>query len=319
MKTKIVAIATFALPFALTLGCATSNTKDDTATTPAVALDVDLPPLACAEITGPDTKRLGLIVDGAHRAAKNRARNSERHPVETLAFFGVRPDSHVLELWPGGGWYTEVLAPYTRDCGSLRVTNYDVAGPDTFYPKMARRLQAKFDGAAALYGKIQSVTVTPPAIPALADPDSLDFVLTFRNNHGWIRDGLQDAIYAAAVAALKPGGVLGVVQHRARQGTPSTTAGDIGYVDTAVIIAAAEKAGLVLEEQSEINANDKDTKDHPKGVWTLPPGFRLGDVDKAKYAAIGESDRMTIRFRKPAATSDETAPAAEAAEDATPE
>lgn len=297
----------------LTSACASSssNTADDNGQKDEkpeeiVTTSFSLPEVDCAAAEVNEAAILAAA-EGPHRTAKNRARNEFRHPAKTLAFFEVKPSSKVLELWPGGGWYTEVLAPYLRQCGELHVTNFDPNGPDEYPYTVGKRFDAKLKSAPAIYEFVQPHLVNPPEIATFVPAESVDVVVTFRNNHGWIRDGYHDKIYAAAFAALKPGGVLGVVQHRGPEGFSPEEAGKTGYVDEAVVIAAAEDAGFVLEEKSEINANPKDTKDYEKGVWTLPPALRLEDTDRAKYEAIGESDRMTLRFRKPAAATTEAA------------
>ncbi len=305
---RAAAVVAGALLLSSACASSSSNTADDP---PAdekpeeiVATSFSLPDVDCASA---EVNEAALVAaaDGPHRTAANRARNAARHPAKTLAFFQVKPSSKVLELWPGGGWYTEVLAPYLRQCGELHVTNFDPNGPDEYPYTVGKRYDAKLKSAPAIYHFVQPHLVTAPDLGEIVPPGSVDVVVTFRNNHGWIRDGYQDKVYAAAFSALKPGGVLGVVQHRGPEGFAPEKAGDTGYVDEAVIISAAESAGFVLEEKSEINANPKDTKDYEKGVWTLPPALRLGDQDRAKYEAIGESDRMTLRFRKPAAPAGE--------------
>lgn len=247
---------------------------------------------------------LVTAADGPWRPEKNRARNPARHPVETLEFFQIRPDMTVVELWPGGGWYTEILAPFLKEQGKLIVTNFDPnssRGPDDYRPRVAKALLDKLAGDKARYGGVEVVTVQSPDTLVLAPENSVDLVLTFRNSHGWVNDGSAPAVYGAAFKALKPGGVLGVVQHRARpddERDPKAIA-DTGYVREDYLIETIEAVGFKLDAKSEVNANPRDTKDYPKGVWTLPPGYDLGDQDRAKYEAIGESDRMTLRFVKP--------------------
>jgi predicted methyltransferase len=206
----------------------------------------------------------------------------------------------VLELWPGGGWYTEILAAFLAGDGRLAITNYDPTGPqDEPRYRYARALADRLAADPARFGAIEVIEIEPPERFDLGAQDRFDRILTFRNNHGWIRAGYHDQVYREAFRVLKPGGVLGVVQHRAPDGADALASAENGYVPEAYVIEAAQRAGFRLDARSEINANPRDTKDHPKGVWTLPPSFRLGDVDRAKYAAIGESDRMTLRFVKP--------------------
>jgi predicted methyltransferase len=251
-----------------------------------------------AAATGDVGSRVSEILAMDHRSDDNRARDQYRHPAQTLAFFGVQPDSTVVELWAGGGWYTEVLAPLVRDQGKLIVTQYSKEGPeDSYRPKAAKKYEEKLAARPDVYDKVEVVVISDDLV--LAPEGTVDVVLTFRNSHGWFRDDQQEKIYGAAFAALKPGGVFGVVQHRADEGADPKETAPKGYLPEAAVIAAAEAVGFELAEKSEINANAKDTKDHPEGVWTLPPGFALKDKDHDKYAAIGESDRMTLKFIKP--------------------
>lgn len=238
-------------------------------------------------------------LDGSHRTEKRKARDSERHPAETLAFFGIEPDMHVVELWPGGGWYSDILAPYLRDKGQLTVASFDPAGNNAFRAKLESQMRAHFEKYPAVFDRVNITTLAPPDQLDIAAPGSTDAVLTFRSNHNWLREFSLPQVYQAAFRALKPGGLMGVVQHRAKPGTTASESRKIGYMDEALVIEMAKNAGFVLEAKSEINANPRDTKDHPAGVWTLPPSYRLGDQDREKYTAIGESDRMTLRFRKP--------------------
>lgn len=240
---------------------------------------------------------------GTHRSPENAARDRHRHPLETLVFFGVRPESTVVELWPGGGgWFTEVLAPVLREKGKLIATNFDTSGPpDSYQARGGKKFLAKLASNPALYDKVEVVTVKDPATLVLAPEGTVDVVVTFRNTHGWVEDGIDDKIYMAAFKALKSGGVLGVEQHRAKAdvtGEPKEIAKS-GYLPEAWVISRVESFGFKLAAKSEVNANPRDTKDYAKGVWTLPPSFELGETDKAKYAAIGESDRMTLKFVKP--------------------
>ena len=234
---------------------------------------------------------LDAAVAAPTRTAANVARDRYRHPVETLTFFGVRPTDTVVELWPGGGWYTEILGPYLAAGGALHVV--PPAG------RYDERIRAKVTGNAA-YSKVQVATFVagqPTAIGA----GSADVVLTFRNVHSWL-DGdapIAEAVFAEAFRVLKPGGTLGVVEHRLPESADDARQLKSGYVKTSTVKRLAEAAGFKLEASSEVNANPKDTTDHPEGVWTLPPSYRLGDKDRAKYAAIGESDRMTLKFVKP--------------------
>ncbi|HEU4428643.1 MAG TPA: methyltransferase [Myxococcota bacterium] len=242
---------------------------------------------------------LRAAVASPERKPEDRARDAHRRPVETLQFFGLEPDMRVLELWPGRGWYTEILGPVLKERGRLAVTNADPNAAEPRVAEAARAYDAWLAAHEARLGHVDVVRVAPPEQLVLGEPASYDLIVTFRNNHGWLNGGYHDAIYREAFRALKPGGVLGVVQHRAPAGADATASAKSGYVPEAAVVAAAEAAGFVLDARSEINANPRDTKDYPKGVWTLPPNFAEGEKDREKYAAIGESDRMTLRFRKP--------------------
>ncbi len=233
------------------------------------------------------------VLAGAHRSDTNRARDKFRNPKETLAFLGVKPTSTVVEIWPGGGWYTEVLAPYLRDKGS-----YTAAFPAQAV-KGLKNFQDKLATAPAVYDKVKIVPFGVPAALDIKPEGGADVVLTFRNVHNWLKDSLTDPFMKSYFDALKPGGVLGVVEHRAKPGTTIEESMKSGYVTEAFVIERALAAGFKLDAKSEINANAKDTKDYKKGVWTLPPVLTEGETDRAKYLAIGESDRMTLRFIKP--------------------
>ena len=225
------------------------------------------------------------------RSPANIARDKYRNPGPTLAFFGVQPNHNVVELWPGAGWYTEILAPYLNTSGSLAVV--PPAG------RYDERIRAKLAGDAA-YAKVQVATFTAGQPTAVAD-GSADVVLTFRNVHSWL-DGdepVAGQVFAEAFRMLKPGGVFGVVEHRLPESAPDERQKSSGYVKVSTVRQLAEQAGFKLAAASEINANPKDSADWPDGVWTLPPALRLGDKDREKYLAIGESDRMTLKFVKP--------------------
>jgi predicted methyltransferase len=262
---------------------------------------------AAADLASRDaqTDPLDAILAGDWRDPKNTPRDSWRHPRETLAFFGVGASQRVIEIAPGGGWYTEILAPLAQGKGTYvgvmtAPASFDDEKTRTFYTDMNARLREKLAAREDIYGRATLIEIDP-ATPVLGEPGSADAVLTFRNVHNWTDDGVEKQMFQAFFDVLAPGGVLGVVEHRAAAGKTLEEVKGSGYVPQDYVIQLATDAGFVLEEQSEINANPADTKDHPNGVWTLPPVNAHDEADAAKYAAIGESDRMTLRFRKPAA------------------
>jgi predicted methyltransferase len=254
--------------------------------------------------------RIERAMLGDHRSEENRERNVYRHPVGTLTFFGLENGMTVMEIWPGAGWYTEILAPTLRHNGQFVAATWDVdvPGQPQYRYRLQESLLKKFADNPDLYDQVAVVPYSPPASPSLGEADSMDMVLTFRNTHGWIGDGLADDVFAEFARVLKPGGVLGVVQHRAREGSDPAETAEMGYVSEQAVIDLAKAAGLYLEARSEVNANPKDSKDYEAGVWSLPPGLSLcRDIEgedeiaacQEKFRAIGESDRMALRFRKP--------------------
>jgi predicted methyltransferase len=235
-------------------------------------------------------------VNSSYRNEANRPRDQYRHPVETLNFFGLKPGMTVVEISPGAGWYLEILAPLLAGQGryiGARVPSETGAN----FAKMNANIDAWIMSNPQLEGNVKFVNFEPPA--PLAEDGSVDMILTFRNVHNWMANGSEQAAFDSFFKALRPGGVLGVVEHRADAKSKRDPKAISGYVRESDVIAMAKKAGFKLEAKSEINANPKDTKDYPDGVWTLPPVLRLGDKDREKYLAIGESDRMTLRFVKP--------------------
>jgi predicted methyltransferase len=251
---------------------------------------------------------------GGHRKTGNAARDAYRHPLETLEFWGLKPNMTVLEYSPGEGWWTELLAPTLATSGKLMINIGDVKGPKdqrgTYY---AERLALFLDRAPEIYGKIERI-VTPTPIPSFGLDGKVDLMIVSRNMHGMVRNKQLGGFLAEAMKALKPGGVLGVEQHRAKAGAEVEEAAKKGYLPEEWLIKEIEGAGFKLAAKSEINANAKDTKDYPEGVWALPPTLEGKEKDKAKLLAIGESDRMTLRFVKPAAGKDaKAAPAAKPA------
>jgi predicted methyltransferase len=249
---------------------------------------------------------LKAVLAGNQRQPGNAARDQYRHPRETLEFFGFQPTSTVLEYAPGGGWYTELLAPALARRGKLFVTSGDPNGPASDYGTVAAyRLQLLFSTSPELYGKVEAIVLEQKS-PKIPLENQLDLVLVIRELHNLVNDGSVDAWLAEFRHALKPRGVLGIVDHRALPDADPTQSSKLGYLPEAWVIQKLESAGFKLAAKSELNANPKDTKDYPDGVWTLPPTYRLGDKDREKYKAIGESDRFTLRFVKseasPAAT-----------------
>ena len=257
---------------------------------------------SAADLDANNATRLDAALAGDWRSAENRARDIHRHPRETLSFFGVRPEHTVIEITPGSGaWYAEILAPYLRDNGRYIAAVVDPAavaeGRGRDYQSGQRSgLQARFDAAPAQFDRARMVAYDPAA-PRLGPSNSADVVLTFRNVHNWRGSGQAEGMFKAFYDVLRPGGVLGVVEHRAKADVPADDRS--GYVGTAQVIALAQAAGFRVDGSSEVNANPKDTRDHPNGVWMLPPSNRHEPQDAAKYTAIGESDRMTLRFVKP--------------------
>ena len=223
-------------------------------------------------------------IESQDRTPHFTSRDVYRHPYETLTFFNIQPDMTVVELNPGGGWYTEILANYIHYPGTL------IAAQGSYYMDGFKK---KMD-SDPMFGRVEIVSLSSN----LAEPNSVDAIVTFRNLHNWLGPQM-DSIFKSSMVALKPGGIFGVVEHRANPGTSLKAMKSSGYVTEAHAIEVALNNGFELVAKSEINANPKDTKDHPKGVWTLPPRLRLDDVDREKYESIGESDRMTLLFRKP--------------------
>lgn len=237
-------------------------------------------------------------VAAEHRSAKNIARDVYRHPVETLSLFGIKPDMKVLEILPGLGWYTEILTPILKDKGELAVSSFGNKHPSDYLRGIHNKFEKKLNDNPDVYGKVKLTVFKDNGYLNGIANESQDMVVTFRNTHNWIRfGGIEDA-YRSFHRVLKKGGVLGVVQHRADKGSDVKSSAEKGYVPETYLIRLVEDIGFELVKTSEVNANPKDTKDHPEGVWTLPPSYRLKDVDKEKYTAIGESDRMTLRFIK---------------------
>ncbi len=241
---------------------------------------------------------LDNILSGSQRSAQNSARDRYRHPKETLLFFGIRPEMRVLEVWPEPGWYTEIIAPLVREHGKYYAA---VIAPDPQSRYVTDRLseyQRKLTSDPQLYGAVEVVTF-PSDGSDMVPPGSLDMVVTFRNIHNWMARGSAEQAFATMYKALKPGGVLGVVEHRGNPNVPQDPKAKSGYVNEDYAIRLIEGQGFRLVGESQVNANSKDTRDYEQGVWTLPPTYRLGDKDRQRYAEIGESDRFTLKFVKP--------------------
>ncbi|HEX4971029.1 MAG TPA: methyltransferase domain-containing protein [Steroidobacteraceae bacterium] len=263
-----------------------------------------------AQTAAPTQDALVASVNSETRSAEDKARDQYRHPQEALAFWGLQPGMTILEVQPGGGWWTEILAPYAHATGG----KYYATAADLDNPELsegARKSRADFEARFAakpeVYGQVQLVNFGAKSKPL--PENTFDFALSARSVHGWMGAGITEKVFKDLYGALKPGGILAIEQHRANPGEQDAKA-ESGYVTEAFVIEQAQKAGFELVERSEINANQADTKDHPFGVWTLPPTKRTRPYsegedandpkfDRTKYDAIGESDRMTLKFRKP--------------------
>lgn len=254
-----------------------------------------------AQADTPVARLLDQALAGEHRDPANVTRDRFRNPKQTLLFFGISPDMTVVEIWPARGWYTEVLAPVLRERGNFFAAGFSLVAKRP--PKWRRKVQLQFleklGEHPGAYGRVIATDLSVPERTEIAPPGSADLVLTFRNVHNWMKGDYAPGVFEAMYRALKSGGTLGVVEHRAKPGTSRADMVSSGYVTEAHVIDLAHAAGFLLDARSEINANPKDSADHPRGVWTLPPSLRLGAQDRDKYLAIGESDRMTLRFRKP--------------------
>jgi len=241
---------------------------------------------------------LDRILRGDQRSEADRARDVYRHPKETLLFFGLRPNMRVVEIWPEAGWYTEVIAPLLAEHGKYYAAQQPSDPRSSFIATMLERYRAKLAARPDLYRTVE-ITSFSCTSGESAPAGSADMVVTFRNVHNWMAQDCAPAAFAAMYRALKPGGVLGVVEHRGSRGQPQDPHARSGYVSEEYAIGLIEAAGFKLVARAEINANPRDTKDYEQGVWTLPPTYRLGERDHDKYAAIGESDRFTLKFVKP--------------------
>jgi len=236
---------------------------------------------------------LESAINSSDRTEAYKARDKYRNPYETINFFQIKPDMTVVELSPGGGWYTEIFANYLHEPGNLIAAHFDASSNRAYFKNSRLKFEQKM-ASSPIYKNVSIVDLSSD----LAPENSVDAIVTFRNLHNWLGQQMDD-IFSASYKALKPGGVFGVVEHRANAGTSLEAMKKTGYVTEEHAIKIAIKHGFELVGSSEINANPKDTKDHPKGVWTLPPSLRLKAENKEKYMSIGESDRMTLLFQKP--------------------
>jgi predicted methyltransferase len=257
-----------------------------------------------AETDAATAAALDAALAGSHRSERNKARDRYRHPRETLTFFGLRQDMTVVEIWPGGGWYTEVLAPVLKGKGKLYVATY---GSDPAFDYQRREnaaLEEKARKNPEVFGDVRFTALWAPGELAVAPAGSADLVLTFRNVHNWLAPEYKqdpEKLFGAFFTALKPGGILGIVDHRWPDPKTEDPKAGNGYVSQERVVSLAKAAGFELVGSSDINRNPKDTHDHKNGVWTLPPDLQVPEgEDRQKYLGIGESDRMTLKFRKPA-------------------
>ncbi len=256
------------------------------------------------ENSAPEDTALRAVIAGGWRAQADRERDRYRHPYETLRFFGLRPEYQVLELWPGRGWYADILAPYLQGSGMYVAAGFDTSSdavPEPF-KQLQRDFAARPETHAAQYREAVMLELKSDGTIADLPPDLIDMALTFRNVHNWLKAGIAEQVFATLAAAIKSGGYLGVVEHRAAPGTSLDQMIESGYVTEDKVIELARGAGFVLLQKSEINANPADTRDHPHGVWSLPPTLRGGETDRDRFMAIGESDRMTLLFQVPVDT-----------------
>lgn len=306
-KTLLASLMTLSLAACQPSGAPQDAAAPAPAATPAPA--VAPPPPPAGNPSDAFAAKLAEVIAGSHRSEANRARDVFRHPQETLAFFGLAVGQTVIEITPGGGWYTEILAPALMNDGQyiaaiINPEGVVSEGAKAYYSKSNQAFRDKLAASPDLYGQAQVVEIDMSA-PSFGPENSADLVLTFRNVHNWVNQDAAQGMFDGFYKVLKPGGVLGVVEHRARadETRELKEVAKTGYFPESVVIEMATQAGFQLAEKSEVNANPDDTKDHPNGVWTLPPGNNYKDIpeaDQAKYQSIGESDRMTLKFVKPA-------------------
>jgi predicted methyltransferase len=255
---------------------------------------------SCSTPSTRETTGLALdsILAGEHRSAENSVRDRYRHPKETLLFFGIRPEMKVLEVWPEPGWYTEIIAPLVRERGKYYAAVIAADPQSKYVTQRLSDYQQKLASRPDVYDRVEVVTF-PTDGGDVVPPGSLDMIVTFRNIHNWMARDYAGQAFATMYKALKPGGVLGVVEHRGNPAVVQDPKAKSGYVNEDYAIRLIEGQGFRLEGESQANANPKDTKDYEQGVWTLPPTYRLGEKDRQMYADIGESDRFTLKFIKP--------------------
>lgn len=290
------------LPLAVSLmACSDPPGADAAAPAPAPGTSTQQPASPASQATPPDAfaDRIDSVLAGAWRSQADKARDQYRHPRATLAFFGLRPGQTVIEISPSGGWYAAILAPLMRGDGTYVAAAAKSRKPAGETAASKSALERLFASDPTEFGAAEQVMFDSNA-PVFGPAGSADVVLTFRNAHNWAEAGTADKMFKAFFAVLKPGGILGVTDHRAAPGKTLKQVVSSGYLPQDYVIKLATGVGFKLEATSEINANPKDDRDHPNGVWTLPPRLALGDVDRDKYLAIGESDRMTLKFVKPA-------------------
>jgi predicted methyltransferase len=251
--------------------------------------------------------RLDEIINATHRSESSILRNEYRNPRTTLLFIGVRPDMTVVEVWPGTGWYTEILAPLLREQGRLVAAQFPADSEIEYQARTANAFAAKLEAEPSVYDRVHVVSFAPPDHATLGEPDSADMVLLSRVFHSFLAGGIVDDVLAAAHEVLRPGGILAIIQHRAANDASPYSEREDGYVSEAEVVEHVTAAGFELDARSEINANPSDPRDHPAGVWTLPPtlahcrdmGIEEQLACETQYRAIGESDRMTLRFILP--------------------
>lgn len=247
---------------------------------------------------------LALAIAGDHRSADDKARDEYRKPLQTLEFLGFRPDMTVVEIWPGSGWYTQILAAALKDSGKLYAAQFNSNGAYGFQRRANGKLLSLLGEKPDFYRDVTVTTLDFPYQLEIAPRESADMIVTFRNVHNWVMKLFGSGVHAhlgfqAMYDALKPGGILGIVDHRWPDAKTEDPVAKNGYVSVERTVTMAEAAGFELADQSEILANPLDTRDYPEGVWTLPPSFALGDANKSKYTEIGESDRFLLKFIKP--------------------